>query len=100
LIQLRQTEARRLKELGNKEYNESRFETAIEFYTDALAACLLCHSIDRAILYANRAAAKVKLVSFVYAVLYQLSNFILVNITVNDVISNFFGGFNVSSLQV
>ena len=60
---MRRNEAQRLKDLGNVQYNESQYEKAIEYYTDALAVCLLCHANDRAILYANRAAAKVKLVS-------------------------------------
>jgi tetratricopeptide (TPR) repeat protein len=59
--QLRRQEALRLKELGNSYFAESRFEAAIVAYTDALAECLLCHNTDRAIIYANRAAAKMRL---------------------------------------
>jgi len=59
-------EAVHLKELGNKHFNSGCFEAAVVSYTDALAMCLLCHSADRAIIYANRAAAKSKLVSFIF----------------------------------
>lgn len=59
--QSRKEEAVRLKELGNKHFNSGRFEAAVVSYTDALATCLLCHSVDRAIMYSNRAAAKMKL---------------------------------------
>jgi len=63
-MQSRKEEAVRLKELGNKHFTSGSFEAAIVSYTDALATCLLCHSVDRSIIYSNRAAAKTKLVSF------------------------------------
>jgi len=53
----------RLKDVGNKHFNSGCFEAAVVSYTDALSTCLLCHSADRAIIYSNRAAAKMKLVS-------------------------------------
>lgn len=59
--QSRKEDAVRLKELGNKHFNSGSFEAAIVSYTDALATCLLCHTVDRAIMYSNRAAAKMKL---------------------------------------
>ena len=62
-LQSRRSEALHLKEQGNEHYNGGHYEKAIETYTDALAVCLLSHTNDRAILYANRAAAKVKMVN-------------------------------------
>jgi len=63
-VQSRKEKAVHLKELGNKHFTSSRFDAAVASYTDALATCLLCHTVDRAIIYSNRAAAKTKLVSF------------------------------------
>jgi len=66
--QSRKQEAVRLKELGNEHFNRGSFEAAVVSYTDALATCLLCHTADRAIIYSNRAAAKMKLEQYDNAV--------------------------------
>jgi hypothetical protein len=58
----RQEEALRLKELGNSKFTEGQYEVAIDLYTSALSVCLLSYAKDRAILYANRAAARVRMV--------------------------------------
>lgn len=62
-LKARKAEALRLKEAGNVWFKDARYECAIESYTEALVACLLCHKTDRSVIYANRAAAKIKLVS-------------------------------------
>jgi hypothetical protein len=61
-IKVKQEEALRLKELGNNKFTEGQYEAAIDLYTSAISVCLLSHANDRAILYANRAAARARMV--------------------------------------
>lgn len=53
--------AEELKKIGNNIFKDGNYERAIEKYTDALKICPVSFSIDRAILYSNRAAAKMKM---------------------------------------
>ncbi|XP_034936808.1 tetratricopeptide repeat protein 1 [Chelonus insularis] len=53
-------EAEELKKKGNDHFVASEFKEAIEIYTQAILTCPLAYPNDRAILYANRAAAKTK----------------------------------------
>jgi len=52
--------AKELKDSGNKEYQEDKTEDSIKSYTKALQLCPLKEKEYRAILYGNRAAAKIK----------------------------------------
>lgn len=54
-------EAGQLKLNGNEMFKSEKFEECIKLYTQALKICPLVFRKDRAILYANRAAAKLKL---------------------------------------
>lgn len=54
--------AKELKDRGNKEYQEDKTEDSIKSYTKALQLCPLKEKEYRAILYGNRAAAKIKFV--------------------------------------
>jgi len=54
-------EAVGLKTKGNNEFKEGFFSSAADTYTAALRICPLAFPKERAILFANRAAAKVKL---------------------------------------
>ncbi|RZC35767.1 TPR 11 domain containing protein [Asbolus verrucosus] len=49
-----------LKKRGNDEFKSSKYLESINTYTEALRLCPLKYSSDRAILYANRAASKIK----------------------------------------
>lgn len=53
--------AEELKKTGNEHFKNSEFEKSIEIYTSALRICPVVNSNERAVLYANRAAAKSKL---------------------------------------
>jgi len=52
--------AKKLKEEGNKEFQEGKCEESIKLYTKALLQCPLQEKEYRALLYANRSAAKIK----------------------------------------
>jgi len=52
--------AKKLKEEGNKQFQEEKYEESIKLYTKALLQCPLQEKEYRAILYGNRAAAKIK----------------------------------------
>lgn len=54
------SEAEALKNEGNKLFLASEFHNAMRTYTQALLTCPLAFDKDRAILYANRAAASIK----------------------------------------
>jgi len=49
-----------LKEEGNKQFQEEKYEESIKLYTKALLQCPLQEKEYRAVLYANRSAAKIK----------------------------------------
>ena len=53
----------KMKESGNKLIRNNEYKESIAVYTDALNVCPLCFNEDRSILFANRAVAKLKLVS-------------------------------------
>jgi hypothetical protein len=55
-----------MKESGNKLIQNDENNEAIAIYTEALSICPLCFKDDRSILFANRAAAKLKVVSICY----------------------------------
>lgn len=52
-----------LKEAGNGRFKEQDYAGSIQCYTDALEICPLIFEKDRAIMYSNRAAAYLHLVS-------------------------------------
>jgi len=52
--------AKKLKEEGNKQFQEENYEESIKLYTKALLQCPLQEKDYRALLYSNRAAAKIK----------------------------------------
>ena len=54
-----------MKDSGNKLIQNNENNEAIAIYTEALNLCPLCFKEDRSILFANRAVAKLKLVSIV-----------------------------------
>lgn len=60
-LELRYKEALELKSKGNEEFKDTKYMESIGTYTKALKLCPLKHTNDRSILYANRAASKVKL---------------------------------------
>ena len=62
-LESRREESLRLKSDANGHYVATRFDEAIEAYTQALQLCPLKFKQDRAIFYSNRAAAKLKKVS-------------------------------------
>lgn len=57
----RQEEAQSLKEKGNQEFKESRFQEAVKLYTKALLICPLTFSKDRSIMFSNRAACYMRM---------------------------------------
>lgn len=54
-------EALSLKNKGNDHFRDEKYDEAIQAYTQALNTCPLKCSAERAVVYANRAAAKVNL---------------------------------------
>lgn len=58
--QERRQDAKNMKESGNKLIQNDENNEAIAIYTEALSICPLCFKDDRSILFANRAAAKLK----------------------------------------
>ncbi|XP_063989541.1 tetratricopeptide repeat protein 1 [Diachasmimorpha longicaudata] len=54
------TEAEELKNEGNSLFKSSEFREAMVKYTQALQTCPLAYTTDRAILFANRGAARAK----------------------------------------
>lgn len=57
----RHTKALEFKNQGNEEYKSKNYLESINLYTEGLKICPLKFSSDRAVLYANRGAAKAKL---------------------------------------
>ncbi|XP_047352968.1 tetratricopeptide repeat protein 1 [Vespa velutina] len=53
-------EAEKLKNEGNTFFKDGEYMKAISLYTQGLQTCSLMYSKERAILYSNRAAAKIK----------------------------------------
>ncbi|XP_015171030.1 PREDICTED: tetratricopeptide repeat protein 1 [Polistes dominula] len=53
-------EAEKLKNEGNTSFKDGDYVKAISLYTQGLQTCPLTYSKERAILYSNRAAAKIK----------------------------------------
>lgn len=61
-------EAEKLKNEGNIFFKDGEYMKAISLYTQGLQTCPLMYSKERAILYSNRAAAKIKcLVRILYS---------------------------------
>lgn len=58
-------EANDHKQKGNEQFKNGEFRESCKTYTQALRICPLAFDKDRAMLYSNRAAAKMKLVSCV-----------------------------------
>ncbi|KAF2980983.1 hypothetical protein EK904_000929, partial [Melospiza melodia maxima] len=58
--QKRRKESTGLKEKGNEHFKKGDFGEAEESYTKALQICPACFQKDRAVLFSNRAAAKMK----------------------------------------
>lgn len=59
--QIRREESEKLKQQGNDEFKNGLYKESIDTYTSALRLCPLVNEQYRAILYANRAASKIKL---------------------------------------
>ncbi|XP_078587488.1 tetratricopeptide repeat protein 1-like [Branchiostoma floridae x Branchiostoma japonicum] len=57
----RRLEAADLKSQGNEHFKKGDFTTAMQTYTQALVLCPLCYEQDRAVMYSNRAACRVKM---------------------------------------
>ena len=55
--------ALKLKAEGNEFYLKDRNDEANKKYSEALEMCPLCFKTERAVFFANRAAAKCKMVS-------------------------------------
>lgn len=60
-IQRLKADAENLKVKGNELFKNQEFKESADTYTSALRTCPLAYPKERSILYANRAAAKVKL---------------------------------------
>nr|BAN20706.1 conserved hypothetical protein [Riptortus pedestris] len=60
-LQRLKSEAEQLKATGNQQFKNQEFRESAFTYTSALRICPLAFAKDRSILYANRAAAKIKL---------------------------------------
>ncbi|KAF7280413.1 tetratricopeptide repeat domain 1 [Rhynchophorus ferrugineus] len=57
----RHQKALEYKQKGNEDFKNQKYLEAVQLYTEGLRICPLTFGNDRAILYANRAASKVKL---------------------------------------
>ncbi|XP_073963755.1 tetratricopeptide repeat protein 1-like [Choristoneura fumiferana] len=64
----RQVIAEELKVAGNLAFKDEQFERSIEKYTEGLKICPLSFPQQRAVLYCNRSAAKMKLLKYSRAV--------------------------------
>ncbi|KFO84940.1 Tetratricopeptide repeat protein 1 [Buceros rhinoceros silvestris] len=58
--QKRRKESTMLKEKGNEQFKKGDYGEAEDLYTKALQICPACFQKDRAVLFSNRAAAKIK----------------------------------------
>ena len=63
LLQSRKDRAQELKTSGNSKFKDSEFDAAIEQYTEALEICPRKFPKERSIMYSNRAACRLHLVS-------------------------------------
>lgn len=52
-----------MKSEGNRVFKDGNYAASIVEYTQALKTCPLCYVKERSIMYSNRAAAKLHLVS-------------------------------------
>ena len=68
--------AQTLKADGNAAFKESRFTDAVIAYTEALQTCPLCYAKERSIMYSNRAAAKLHMVSILFSELSKLEKYL------------------------
>ena len=66
LLQKLCAEAEELKNKGNNFFKSAEYVKATVAYTEGLQTCPLAFDNDRAILYANRAAAKMKYMVIYY----------------------------------
>ncbi|XP_062309119.1 tetratricopeptide repeat protein 1 [Osmerus eperlanus] len=57
----RREESLTLKEKGNSQFKNGEHAEAEEWYTSALGVCPVCYSKERAVLFSNRAAARLHL---------------------------------------
>ncbi|KAL2299189.1 hypothetical protein Nmel_013831 [Mimus melanotis] len=64
--QKRRKESTGLKEKGNEHFKKGDYGEAEESYTKALQICPACFQKDRAVLFSNRAAAKMKQASVAF----------------------------------
>ncbi|CAG9574231.1 unnamed protein product [Danaus chrysippus] len=64
----RQVIAEELKRAGNESFKIGDFDRSIEKYTEALRICPLQYTTQRAILYCNRSASKMKLEKYKQAI--------------------------------
>ena len=63
LLQELKDKAQQLKESGNTKLKQQCYSESLGDYAEALSICPLCYKKERAIMYSNRAAAHVYLVS-------------------------------------
>jgi hypothetical protein len=68
LLKRLREEAETFKSKGNEQFKAGHYRESAESYTLALRTCPLSFDKDRAVMYSNRAAAKVKQVSFLGAI--------------------------------
>uniref|UniRef100_A0A3Q2ZI40 Tetratricopeptide repeat protein 1 n=1 Tax=Kryptolebias marmoratus TaxID=37003 RepID=A0A3Q2ZI40_KRYMA len=61
LFQTRRQQSLNVKETGNKQFTAGDWKEAELRYTEALALCPVCFSRERAVLFSNRAAARLHL---------------------------------------
>lgn len=64
----RQSVSSKLKDEGNEAFKNGDFEKSIKIYTEALRICPLLYSQQRAILYCNRSASRLKLEQYKKAI--------------------------------
>lgn len=56
-LQERKEQADKLKLDGNVSFKDAEYEKALDLYTEAISICPRTYTVERAILFANRAAA-------------------------------------------
>lgn len=62
ISQEQKIESTLLKNDGNESFKQQKYDEAVKLYTEALNVCPLKFSQNRAVLFGNRAAAKINLV--------------------------------------
>jgi hypothetical protein len=65
LLKRLRKEAETCKSKGNEQFKAGDYQGSAQSYTLALRTCPLTFDKDRAVMYSNRAAAKVKLVNVI-----------------------------------